>query len=168
MSHPIRDFDERLSAYADGELAPEEAEEVRRALEGDPLAQAILKDHEALSGALRLTLEEVGEEADLANFADEVMGRIEATRTPVAPEAPRRRFSWRSKRRAPLFAAAAGALATLVVVASPLFGSGGGKEMLLAGDPADATILSMSTIGAHGATLFKTSEGTTIIYLTEN
>lgn len=170
MSHPIREFDERLSAYADGELSPEEAEEIRRAIEGDPLAEAILRDHEALSAALRITLEEVGEEAELSGFADGVMARIEAERKVEAPAAaapaPRRAFAGWRRRRAPIFAAAAAALATLVVVASPLFEDDAGVRMLLAGDPADASILSMSTSGDHGATVFKTNEGTTIIYLT--
>lgn len=172
MSHPIRDLEERLSAYADGELPLEEAERLRVALEGDPLAQAILRDHEALSAALRATLEEVGEEADLSGFADGVMARVEAERAAAravaeAP-APRRRFEWTRRRRAPIFAAAAG-LAALAVVASPgLFEEGSEARIILAGDPADASILSMTTSGGHGATLFKTSEGTTIIYLTGN
>lgn len=166
MSHPIRDIDERLSAYADGELSPEEAEDLRRAIEGDPVAEAILRDHRALSEALRLTLEEVGEEADLSGFADAVMARIEAERP--APAKARRWFEWRGRKRAPIFAAAAAALATLVVVAVPLFEEESARPMLLAGDPTDASIVSMSTFGGHGATVFKTSEGTTIIYVTGN
>lgn len=167
MSHPIRDLEERLSAYADGELPPHEAEELRAAIEGDPVAQVILRDQEALSAALRATLEEVGEEADFAGFADGVMARVEAERQaePSAAPQPRRRFAWR-RRRAPILAAAAG-LAALAVVAIPgLFGDPSGGRMLLADDPADAAVLSMTTTADHGATLFKTSEGTTIIYLT--
>ncbi len=171
MSHPIRDLEERLSAYADGELPPEEAERLRVAIEGDPLAQAILKDHEALSLALRATLEEAGEKADFTGFVDGVMARVEAERAeasrPEEAPAPRRRLGWFRLRRAPIFAAAAAALAAVVVVGGPgLVDEPSSARMLLAGDPADATILSMTTSGDHGATLFKTSEGTTIIYLT--
>jgi len=173
MSDTIRDtIDERLSAFADGELGAEEAEEIRRLLETDPAARARLEDFQAMSMALRATLDEIGEEADFEGFADRVMDRLKPESPAAAPPetaaAPekRRRFEWRLRRRAPLFAGAA-ALATLAVVVGPgLWGESTAGRVLLAGDPADAKVLAMSTQGEHGATLFKTSEGTTIIYLT--
>lgn len=169
MSEIIRDrtFDERLSAFADGELGAEEAEEIRRLLEADPAARALLEDFQAMSTALRATLEEIGEEADFEGFADRVMARLEPERPAAAP-APekRRRFEWWVRRRAPLFAGAAALAALAVVVGPGLWDDSTTERVLLAGDPADAQVLAMSTQGEHGATLFKTSEGTTIIYLT--
>jgi len=169
MSETMRDLEleQRLSAYADGELDPREAEEIRRVLAGDPVARARLEDLEALSAALRATLEEIGEEADLEGFADEVMRRVERAKAPAAtPEGRRRFFAWGVRWRAPLLAGAAALAALAVVVGPGLFGDSTPERLLLEGDPADTRILAMSTHGDHGATLFKTSAGTTIIYLT--
>lgn len=170
MSETTRnlELEQRLSAFVDGELDPEEAEEIRRILGGDPAARARLDDLQALSVALQTTLEEIGEEADFEGFADEVMRRVERAKAPAAAPGRRRFFEWGVRRRAPIFAAAAAlaAVATVVAVGPGILGDSNRERLLLEGDPADTRILAMTTQGDHGATLFKTSAGTTIIYLT--
>src|SRR5690606_21876440 len=109
MSETTRnlELEQRLSAFVDGELDPEEAEEIRRILGEDPAARARLDDLQALSVALQTTLEEIGEEADFEGFADEVMRRVERAKAPAAAPGRRRFFEWGVRRRAPIFAAAA-------------------------------------------------------------
>ncbi len=59
-----------LSAYADGELAPDESAKVEAALRADPLLQARLADQKALSGLLRASMEMEADEVDFSRFAD--------------------------------------------------------------------------------------------------
>lgn len=169
---PTHALDELLSAHLDGELSPEEEAAVLAALEESEEARLALDDQRALSLALRSTLEAMGEEMDFSSFADEVMAKVEAAAPARETEPSFGARLWASisdrfgPRRSPWLAGAA-ALAAAAVAISPFVLQGGAPgRMILEGDPANANVLAMQTPDDHGATLFKTAEGTTIIYLT--
>lgn len=102
--------DETLMAYADGELAQPEREEVERAMRGDPEVAARVARHQALRadvfGAFAPVLDEPlparltaaalpGKVADLAAVRASGSGRAEAAAAvPPDPRAPRRGWSW--------------------------------------------------------------------------
>lgn len=177
---PARSLEELLSAHLDGELSQEEEAAVRAALEEREEARAILEDQRALSLALRSTLETMGEEMDFSSFADDVMAKIEAAPfadQAAAREAAEERSSLGARlraaladrlgpRRAPWLAGAAAMAAAALAVSPFVLGGGEPGRMILEGDPANASVLAMQTPTDHGATLFKTTAGTTIIYLT--
>lgn len=82
-SQKERDLEHLLSAYADGEVTPEERAEIERALEEDEKLQARLDDHLLVSSLLRSSLEREADEVDFSGFADRVMERLPAHDRPT-------------------------------------------------------------------------------------
>lgn len=171
---PSKVLDELLSAHLDGELSKEEEAAVLAALGESEEARLALDDQRALSVAVRSTLEAMGEEMDFSSFADEVMARVEAApQVAAARESSPSLGAWLASladrfgpRRSPWLAGAAALAAAAVAVSPFVLGGGAPGRMILEGDPGNANVVAMQTPDDHGATLFKTSEGTTIIYLT--
>jgi len=163
-----------LSAYADGELSPEERAEVEEALRGDPALQARLADLQALSGLMRASLEQEADAVDFSGFADAVMAKLPAAKKPSAWA----RFTvWLDEQlRYHRWQVASGlAAAVLLLVAGPLVwdsvrspGTADLPGPLLAGGPGLSAVIDVSTPEETDAMIFKTASGTTVIYVQGN
>lgn len=166
-----------LSAYVDGECTAEEARRVEAALLVDEGLRRRLADHRALSAWVQVSLRAAAEEADLSGLGDEVWARVSAARPAVTAEArkaPQSRWgAWLKGALDPkpwrwaLAGTAAAAAAVAVVVAAPWVGGPDPlRERLLLPGSAEASVISMQTEGENGAMLYKTMDGTHIIFLT--
>lgn len=167
-----------LSAYVDGECTAEEARRVEAALLVDEGLRRRLADHRALSAWVQVSLRAAAEEADLSGLADEVWARVSVARPSVSNVRQERPSGGRwgawlkgaldvNPWRWALAGTAAAAAAVAVVVAAPwIRGPDPLQERLLLPGSAEASVISMQTKGENGAMLYKTREGTHIIFLT--
>lgn len=166
-----------LSAYVDGECTAEEARRVEAALLVDEGLRRRLADHRAVSAWVQVSLRAAAEEADLSGLADEVWERISAARSSAPRDVRQARPSrgrWGAWLKDALDVkpwrwalAGTAAAAVAVVVAAPwIRGPDPLQERLLLPGSAEASVISMQTKGDNAAMLYKTSEGTHIIFLT--
>ena len=162
-----------LSAYADGELSPDERAEVEEALRGDPKLQARLADLEAFSGLMRASLEQEADLVDFSGFADRVMAALPAEKKPSAWA----RFTvWLDEQlQFHRWQVASGlGAAVVLLVAGPLIWdsvkapTADLQGPLLAGGPGLSTVIDVQTPEDTDAMLFKTASGTTVIYVQGN
>ncbi|AKU93090.1 anti-sigma factor family protein [Vulgatibacter incomptus] len=172
MMEPRDDLELLLSAYADGELSPQDAERIEALLASDDDLGDRLADHRALSAALRGIGEDAADEVDFSGFADAVMAQIPPYVPPlsvrlrrlVAPLLDQGR--WRFALGA--CGAAAAALAITPFVLDRDAGVAIPPGLLFAGDPSAVNVISLDAQGDHETMLFKTSGGTTIIFVQES
>ena len=165
------DILELLSAYRDGELPPSERTRVEAAMANDPSLRTRLADLDALSGAVRATLEQAADEVDFAGFADGVMAKI----TPYKPHLGERLRVYFSEmfeyRRFQLAFGTVAALAVVVggplLVARAVVAPGGDMARaptLVSPSSPSVTVRSVKTEGAHEAELFE-GQAASVIFL---
>jgi hypothetical protein len=112
--------DEMLMAYADGELQPEEAAAVERALAGDPGLRSALEAQRRLKVKLGEAYAPVMEEALPSRLTSMLEPQGEVVDFAAAREKKARRFAW------PQLTAMAASLAVGVVAGQLVLGPGGG------------------------------------------
>ena len=176
------DLELLLSAYVDGELAPQERARVEAAIARDAKLQARVDDLRALSALMRTSLEQEADAVDFSGFADRVMaGLPEQKRASVWS-----RFGvWLDE----LFtyhrwqAASGLAVAVTLLAVGPLIWdavrqpavvrpsvqtSGETLEGPRLAGSEDFAVIELETAEDTDAMLFKTASGTTVIYVQGN
>jgi anti-sigma factor RsiW len=125
MKNPARKkFEPMLSPYVDGELSPEERQQVEQHLQANKESADQVADFRALSGLIRHTMDQAADEIDWKQFTNDVMGRVVPEKLPLFERIKIslvETFTWQ---RGPLFTGAALATAA-AVVAVVGFNSGG-------------------------------------------
>lgn len=163
-----RHIDERISAWMDGELTPEEAREVEARLEQDPALREEVESLRALGRVLHRAAERWEDEVSFDGFYDRVAEALPAE----APARPARRAGlWAGL--SDLFrghrSAVAAAVATLLVVVGGTsfywLDVARTRPSLELGD-APARIEDLEVENAS-AVVYRTQENVTVIWLTE-
>jgi len=186
MTNEREEIGPLLSAYGDGELSPVEQRRIEALLAADPELAQRLDDQLALSSALVKSLDAEVDEIDFSGFADEVMAKLPPPTVSLASRI-RTFFENAFEFRKLQVALGAATVAAVAVVTVPyLRGDVGEGDRIAAlvmngqGQEADrtasaappaldpsASVLSVETAGDYETMLFKTSAGTTIIYVRE-
>ena len=120
MKNPARKkFEPMLSPYVDGELSPEERQQVEQHLAANKESADQVADFRAMSGLIRHTMDQAADEIDWKQFTNDVMGRVVPEKLPLFERLKLslvETFTWQ---RGPLLtgAALATAMALVAVVA---------------------------------------------------
>jgi anti-sigma factor RsiW len=123
MKNPARKkFEPMLSPYVDGELSPEERQQVEQHLGANKESADQVADFRAMSGLIRHTLDTAADEVDWKQFSNDVMARLVPEKLPLFERLKLsviETFTWQ---RGPLLTGAALASAAAVVAAVVLTG----------------------------------------------
>lgn len=120
MKNPARKkFEPMLSPYVDGELTPEERQQVEQHLASCKESADQVADFRAMSGLIRHSMDMAADEVDWKQFSNDVMARLVPEKLPLFERLKLslvETFTWQ---RGPLLtgAALAGAAALVAVVA---------------------------------------------------
>lgn len=120
MKNPAREkFLPMLSPYVDGELPPEERQQVEQHLANSKESAAQVADFRAADGLMRHALEMQADTVDWKAFAEEVMGKVTPEKLPLFERLKLSLSELLTYQRGPLLAGLAGAAAA-VAIAVPL------------------------------------------------
>lgn len=124
MKNPAREkFEPLLSPYVDGELTPEERQQVERHLDNNPESAAQVADFRAADALMRHALEMQSDEVDWKGFTDEVMGKLTPDKLPLFERLAlslKEMFTWQRGTLVAGFAGAAAAVAIAIPVTMKL------------------------------------------------
>lgn len=166
MKNPARDkFLPMLSPYVDGELTPQERQQVEQHLANSKESTGQVADFRAADGLIRHALEMQGDSVDWKGFTDDVMARLTPEKLPLW-ERLKISFSERlTYQRGPLVAGLVGAAAALAIgvpvsmkMATPE-GYGANKMQLQA--------VSVEDEATFKPVVMETNEGDAIIWVVE-
>jgi len=118
MKNPAREkFLPMLSPYVDGELSPEERQQVEQHLANNPESAALVADLRAGDALLRHAFEMQADDVDWKGFTDSVMGKLTPDKLPFFERLKLSLSEMLTFQRGPLlvgFASAAAALAIAI------------------------------------------------------
>lgn len=167
MKNPAREkFLPLLSPYVDGELSPEERQQVEQHLANNKDSAAQVADFRAGDAIIRHALEMRADEVDWKAFTEEVMGKVTPDKLPLFERMKLTLSEMFLYQRGPLIAGFAGAAAALAIAvpvsmkfATP-DGYGGSK-------------MTVQTVSVEENALVKpvvmeTADGDAIIWVVEN
>lgn len=116
MKNPAREkFLPLLSPYVDGELSPEERQQVEQHLAVNPESAAQVADFRAADGLMRLAMEMQADDVDWKSFTDGVMSQLVPHKLPLLERLKISLSEMFTYQRGPMVAGLVGAMAALAV-----------------------------------------------------
>lgn len=167
MKNPAREkFLPMLSPYVDGELTPEERQQVEQHLANNKDSAAQVADFRAGDALIRHALEMRADEVDWKAFTEEVMGKVTPDKLPLFDRIKLTLSEMFLYQRGPLIAGFAGAAAALAI-AVPV------SMKLATPDGYGGTRMTVQTVSVEENSLVKpvvmeTADGDAIIWVVEN
>jgi anti-sigma factor RsiW len=168
VKNPAREkFLPLLSPYVDGELTPEERQQVDQHLQLNKESAAQVADLRAGDGLMRNALEMQADEVDWKQFTDDVMARITPEKLPLLERLKLTFSELFTYQRGPMTAGLVGAVAA-VAIAIPLTLSltGRAPEGYGAGRVEVQTV-SVDTEAAVKPVVFETESGDAVIWVVD-
>lgn len=168
MKTPGRDeIIEKLSAYVDGELNPEERQQVEQHLANDKVLAGMVADLRAGDALMRHSLEMEADSIDWKTFTDDVMAKVTPEKLPFFDRLKLTLSEMFQYQRGPLvagFAGAAVAVAIMVPVSLKLAGTPEGYG----GTQVKVTNISVEDNALVKPLVMETDQGDAIIWVVEN
>lgn len=168
MKTPGRDeIIEKLSAYVDGELTPEERQQVEQHLANDKVLAGMVADLRAGDALMRHSLEMQADSIDWKTFTDDVMAKVTPEKLPFFDRLKLTLSEMFLYQRGPLiagFAGAAAAVAIMVPVSLKLAGAPEGYG----GSQVRVTNISVEDNALVKPLVMETDQGDAIIWVVEN
>jgi anti-sigma factor RsiW len=168
MKNPAREkFLPLLSPYVDGELSPEERQQVEQHLQNNKESAAQVADFRAGDGLMRNALELQADDVDWKKFSEDVMARVTPEKLPLLERLSLTFSELFTYQRGPMVAGLVGAAAalaiaiplTLSLVNSPPEGYGAGRvEVQTVSVDAEATVKPV---------VFETEGGDAVIWVVD-
>jgi len=167
MSNPARDkFLPLLSPYVDGELSPEERQQVEQHLAHNKDSAAQVADFRAADGLIRTALDMAGDDVDWKAFTNEVMGKVVPERLPFFSRLKLSLSELFTYQRGPMIAAMAGAAAA-VAIAVPLALSLRGNSAGYANPTVEVQTVSIDNPTQVKPVVMETDDGDAVIWVVE-
>jgi len=167
MSNPARDkFLPLLSPYVDGELTPEERQQVEQHLQHNKDSAAQVADFRAADGLIRTALDMAGDDVDWKAFTADVMGKVVPEKLPLFDRLKLSLSEMFTYQRGPMIAAMVGAAAA-VAIAVPLALSFGGKSAGYANPVVEVQTVSIDNPTQVKPVVMETDDGDAIIWVVE-
>ncbi len=117
MKNPARDkFLPMLSPYVDGELSPEERQQVEQHLSNNKESAGQVADFRAGDGLMRHALEMQGDDVDWKKFTEDVMARVTPEKLPFFERMTLTLSELFTYQRGPMVAGLVGAAAAVAIV----------------------------------------------------
>lgn len=168
MKNPAREkFLPLLSPYVDGELSPEERQQVDQHLQHNKESAAQVADFRAGDGLMRNALDLQADDVDWKKFTDDVMARVTPEKLPLLERLTLTFTELFTYQRGPLVAGLAGAVAA-VAIAIPLTLSltGRAPEGYGAGKVEVQTV-SVDTSATVRPVVYETESGDAVIWVVD-
>jgi anti-sigma factor RsiW len=164
MKNPAREkFLPLLSPYVDGELTPEERQQVDQHLQLNKESAAQVADFRAGDGLMRNALEMQADDVDWKQFTDDVMARVTPEKLPLLERLKLTFSELFTYQRGPMMAGLAGAIAavplTLSIAGRAPEGYGAGKV--------EVQTVSVDTEAAVKPVVFETESGDAVIWVVD-
>lgn len=116
MSNPARaKFLPLLSPYVDGELSPEERQQVEQHLANNPESAAQVADFRAGDALMRHALEMEADDVDWKSFTNDVMGKLTPDKLPLWQRLRLSLSEMFTYQRGPMVAGFVGAMAAILI-----------------------------------------------------
>lgn len=167
MKTPGRDeILEKLSAYVDGELTPEERQQVEHALANDKVLTGLVADLRAGDALMRHSLEMQADTVDWKGFTDDVMAKVTPAKLPFLERLKLSFSEMFLYQRGPLvagFVGAAAAVAIMVPVSMKFMTPDG-----YGGTQVRVTNISVEDNALVKPLVMETDNGDAIIWVVEN
>ncbi|MBX7102222.1 MAG: zf-HC2 domain-containing protein [Myxococcaceae bacterium] len=169
MKNPARKhFEPKLSPYVDGELSPEERQEVERHLAVDKESAAQVADFRAASGLVRLALEAEADKEDWSQFANQVLARVTPEKAPFFERLSASVSEFFEYRRGTFVAAMAGAAAALTVAVLGMRLLGAPSADGYANPKVEVQLVSVEESSTAHPVVLETDKGDAIIWVGED
>ncbi len=167
MKNPAREkFLPLLSPYVDGELTPEERQQVETHLANNKESTAQVADFRAGDGLIRHALEMAADEVDWKAFTEEVMGKVTPEKLPLFERIKLTLSEMFTYQRGPLVAGFAGAAAA-VAIAVPVSLQFAAQPDGYAAARVHVQTVSVDRDSAARPDVVETDEGDAVIWVVE-
>lgn len=168
MKSPARKhFEPLLSPYVDGELSPEERQEVEKHLQADKESAAQVADFRAAAGLIRLSLEQEADQQDWSNFSNEVLAKLTPHKPPFFERLSLTLSELFTYRRGTMVAAMAGAAAALAIGVPVAMKLGSGGVDGYANSAVEVQVVQVEQSSKVRPVVLETEKGDAIIWMAD-
>lgn len=165
MKNPARKkFEPMLSPYVDGELTPEERQQVEQHLAASKESANQVADFRAMSGLIRHSMDLAADEVDWKQFSNDVMAQLVPEKLPLLERLKlslTEMFTWQ---RGPLFTGAALSAAAAIVLVAVL---GQSSPVGYGAERAEVQTVSIDREAKYQPVVMETKGGDSIIWVVE-
>ncbi len=168
MKNPAREkFLPLLSPYVDGELTPEERQQVEAHLGANKDSAAQVADFRAADGLIRNAFEVQADEVDWKAFTDEVMGKVAPVPLPFFERMKVTLSEMFLYQRGPLIAGFAGAAAAVAIAVPLSLSYAQGQPQGYAATRVQVQNVSMERDSTFKPDVVETADGDAVIWVVE-
>jgi anti-sigma factor RsiW len=159
-------FEPMLSPFVDGELTPEERQQVEQHLAANKESAMQVADFRAASGLLRLTMEQQADQEDWKDFSNQVLAKLTPDKPPLFERLKTAMSEMFTYQRS-MFVGAMVTAALMVTVGSLAFLMGSSKSAGYANEQLQLQTVKVDQ-GAHVApVVMETENGDAIIWMVD-
>ena len=165
MKNPAREkFEPMLSPYVDGELTPEERQQVEQHLQNNKESAAQVADFRAAGAMLRHSLDVEADDVDWKTFADDVMARVTPEKLPFFERVKLTFSEMFLYQRAPFLAGVGGLALAIAVIVPVLYKLGTHEPDGYANSKVEVQTVSVEETATIRPVVMETDQGDAIIW----
>jgi anti-sigma factor RsiW len=168
MKNPAREkFLPLLSPYVDGELTPEERQQVEQHLANNKDSAAQVADFRAADALMRHALEMQGDDVDWKGFTDGVMSQLTPEKLPLLTRLKLSLGEMFTYQRGPMVAAMVGAAAAIAIAVPVAMKLGAGLPAGYGADRVEVQTVSIDSDATVRPVVMETDDGDAVIWVVE-
>jgi len=168
MKNPARDkFLPLLSPYVDGELSPEERQQVEQHLANNKESAAQVADFRAADALMRHALDMQGDDVDWKAFTDGVMAQLTPEKLPLLERLKLTLSELFTYQRGPMVAAMVGAAAAIAIAVPVAMKLGAGLPAGYGADRVEVQTVSIDSDSSVRPVVMETDDGDAVIWVVE-
>lgn len=169
MKNPAREkFLPLLSPYVDGELSPEERQQVEQHLANNKESAAQVADFRAGDALIRHALEMQGDDVDWKGFTDGVMSQLTPEKLPFFTRLKLSLGEMFRYQRGPMVAAMVGAAAAIAIAVPVAMKLGAGLPAGYGADRVEVQTVSIDSNSAVRPVVMETDDGNAVIWVVDS
>lgn len=169
MKNPAREkFLPLLSPYVDGELSPEERQQVEQHLANNKDSAAQVADFRAGDALMRHALEMQGDDVDWKAFTDGVMSQLTPEKLPLFTRLKLALGEMFTYQRGPLIAGMVGAAAAIAIAVPVAMKLGAGLPAGYGAERVEVQTVSIDSNAEVRPVVMETDDGNAVIWVVES
>ncbi len=168
MKNPAREkFLPLLSPYIDGELSPDERQQVEQHLANNPESAAQVADLRAGDALMRHALEMQGDDVDWKAFTDGVMGQLTPDKLPLLTRLKLTLSELFTYQRGPMLAGLAGAAAAIAIAVPVALKLGAALPAGYGAERVEVQTVSVEADSLVRPVVMETDDGNAVIWVVD-